>query len=154
MKGQSMGLRIRAMIFDDDPAIRSLLRAIFELREYEVMAFAHAFVCQMCQCPNGSVPADIIICDISMPGITGVEFLEHQRMKGCRSKNLAMMSGFWSESDRRRARNLDCQIFEKPFTTQEIVTWLDACEKMIDPKRMLSSCFQEQAQAVVAEEDS
>ena len=103
-----MDTPIRAMIFDDDLEIRSLLRAIFELRGYEVLTFAHAFVCQMCQCQKGAVPADIIICDIPMPGLTGVDFLEHQSMKGCRSKNLDLMSGSWSESDRRRAMNLDC----------------------------------------------
>jgi len=148
-----MGTMIRAMIFEDDSEIRSPLVKILELRGYEVLAFPRAFVCQTCQCPEGYVCADIIICDVSMPGLTGVQFLEHQRTRGCRNRNVALMSGYWSESDRRRATGLGCQVFQKPFTTDELTNWLDACEKTIDPKRVLDSWFQEYAQAVVLEED-
>ena len=44
--------------------------------------------------------------------------------------------------------NLGCQIMQKPFTLQEIINWPEAWETTIGPKRIFSSCFQEQAQAL------
>jgi CheY-like chemotaxis protein len=148
-----MDTKIRAMVFDDDAGIRSVLVYILEGRGYDVWGFARASVCQTCRCPQNHLCADIIICDVSMPGLTGVEFLEHQSMRGCRNKNVALMSAYWSESDRRRTTGLGCQVFQKPFSIAELTNWLDDCEKTIDPNRVLTSWFQENAQAVVLEED-
>jgi CheY-like chemotaxis protein len=148
-----MDTKIRAMVFDDDVGIRSWLVCILEERGYNVLAFNHPSVCQTCPCPQNHLCADITICDVSMPGLTGVQFLEYQRMKGCRNQNVALMSGDWSESDRRRAMALGCQVFQKPFTTEKLTNWLDDCERTIDPTRVLCSWFQKNAQTVVLEED-
>jgi CheY-like chemotaxis protein len=148
-----MDTKIRAMVFDDDAEIRSVLVKIMEERGYEVLAFARASVCQMCRCPEGHMCADLTICDVSMPGLRGVEFLEHQTKRGCRNKNVALMSAYWSASDRRRTTGLGCQVFQKPFSIGELTNWLDDSEKTIHPNRVLTSWFQENAQAVGLEED-
>ena len=134
----SLDTKIRAMVFDDDAQIRSVLVKIMEERGCEVLAFARASVCQMCRCSEGHMCADLTICDVSMPGLTGVEFLEHQSRRGCRNKNVALMSGYWSASDRRRTTGLGCQVFQKPFSISELTSWLDDSEKTIDPNRVLT----------------
>jgi len=144
-----MDTKIRAMVFDDDAGVRAWLVCILKARGYDVLAFPRASVCETCPCPENHMCADITFCDVSMPGLTGVQFLEHQRMEGCRNQNVALMSGHWSESDRRRATALGCQVFHKPFGIDELTNWLDDCEKTFDPERVLSSWFQENARNVV-----
>jgi CheY-like chemotaxis protein len=139
-------MRIRVPIFDDEPAIRSLLWQLLDGRGYEVFSFPEAGSCPLyishrCQCSEDQACTDIIISDNNMPIIDGLEFIENQMKKGCKVKNTALMSGDWSESNLQYAERLGCQIFHKPFGLDEINKWLDECEKRIKPDRNLSNWF-------------
>jgi hypothetical protein len=74
-----------------------------------------------------------------MPIVDGLEFVRTQRAKGCRLRFIALMSGYWSESDLLLARQYDCKIFQKPFTLSELHAWLGKVEHQIDPSRCLAS---------------
>ena len=86
---------------------------------------------------QGHTCADIIITDIDMPKITGLDFIENQLKRGCKVRNLATMSGSWSDSQMKRAAELGCKAFTKPFDINELMSWLNHCEKSIDPARRL-----------------
>jgi len=75
-----------------------------------------------------------------MPNTTGLEFIENQIRHGCKAieKNKALMSGKWTDTELIQAKRLGCKTFEKPFKTSELLSWLDECEKRIDPNRKLS----------------
>ncbi|RMF92744.1 MAG: response regulator [Candidatus Schekmanbacteria bacterium] len=137
-------MRLRAVVFDDDPEIRNLLTKILELRGYEVLAFAEHRSCTLyenpsCYCKYKEACADVIITDLCMPVSTGIEFVRNQRKKGCKVKNIAIMSGDWTDSDVKKAKKYKCHIFYKPFGIEEINKWLDLCESRIDPQRRLYS---------------
>ena len=83
-----MATRIRAFIFDDDAPIRSMLVGVLKQRSYEILAFARAAICPTCPCPEGHMCADIIISDVSMPNLSGIQFVQHQKMVGCRNENI------------------------------------------------------------------
>jgi hypothetical protein len=87
-----------------------------------------------------------------MPNITGLEFVENQIKKGCKVKNVALISGAWSESDLEYTQRLGCQPFHKPFTIDEINEWLDECENKINPNRLLSDWFQGRTHQSVSDE--
>ena len=136
-------MRIRVFVFEDDEVIRSILWDLLDSRGYEVFTFPNPGLCPLhrstgCRCPAREACGDIIISDLRMPNITGLEFVEKQMMKGCKVQNIALMSGAWSESDLENARRLGCQLFQKPFKLDEINKWLDGCEKNINPERILS----------------
>jgi CheY-like chemotaxis protein len=140
-KGQAMS--VRAFVFEDNDALRSIIVSALEIRGYEVMSFSEPGLCPLfldreCPCPHEHACADIIITDINMPHMSGLEFLENRKKSGCKVKNRAVMSGSWTEEEINHARRLGCQIFEKPFQFSDLVMWLDECERKVEPNRELS----------------
>jgi CheY-like chemotaxis protein len=141
IKGESM--KLRAIVLDDDDLLRTLMIGVLKDRGYEVHSSPEPFLCPIfldskCSCPVESHCANIIITDINMPGMTGFEFIEHQKRNGCKIQNVAMMSGGWTDEEIEHAKRLGCHIFEKPFKINEIEKWLDDCEKKYDPNSKLS----------------
>ncbi len=136
-------MRLRVLVFEDNEGIASLLRELLTSRGYEVFAFPRPVLCQTCQ--QGHACADVIISDVAMPRFTGVEFIENQVRKGCKIEHVALMSGYWSESNLQKARQLGWQVFHEPFSINEMQRWLDDCEKNVDPNRVLSPWFLQEA---------
>jgi DNA-binding response OmpR family regulator len=143
----------RAFIFDDDADIRIILKEVLKQRGYEVLGFNRAALCQTCLCPQGQMCADIMISDVSMPNLTGVQFAQHQRMVGCRNENIVLMSGAWTEECLTQARALGCSVLHKPFMIDELTAWVDKFEKRSDPNRALVDWFPEYAHPSITEED-
>jgi CheY-like chemotaxis protein len=136
-------MKARVFVFEDNETLRSMLCLVLESRGYEVMCYSEPGLCPMhldrkCPCPHQYACADAIITDLNMPHITGLEFLEDRIQNGCKVKCRAVMSGGWTDEGLDRAKRLGCQVFEKPFRFDELMRWLDECEKKIDPDRKLS----------------
>ena len=143
-----MGKQItyRVLIFDDQEAIRSLLWVLFDNRGYEVFTFPHPGLCPLykkpeCPCPIKEACADIILSDLQMPIKTGIDFLEEQLRKGCKCKNMALMSASFTNEAISKANSLGIKLFRKPFGIEEVVEWLEKVEKNIDVDRRLSNFF-------------
>lgn len=139
-------MRLRVLVFDDDPLIRSLLETVLQGRGYEVASFADPGLCPLhpspaCQCPGGQMCADVIISDMKMLSVRGLDFVESQLDKGCKCRFVALMSGAWSDADRARARQIGCTVFDKPFRVAQVCQWLDGIEQNIDPARTLFDGF-------------
>jgi CheY-like chemotaxis protein len=92
-------------------------------------------------CPSGQSCTDIIVSDINMHTISGLELVDELVRNGCKARNIALMSGDWLDFHRFYARKLGCKTFDKPLKLGEINDWLDECEKRIDPNRKLSGWF-------------
>ena len=135
-------MRPRALVFDDDPMIRQLLWGIFDRRGYEVFTFPDPGLCPLhrkgqCVCDSDKSCTDVILSDLQMPCVKGLDFIEELRGKGCHCRNIALMSGAWSELDIIRARDLGCRLFAKPFHLSEILDWLTQVESTLVPDRKL-----------------
>ena len=143
-KGNINKVKIRAVVIDDEEAIRDLISDILEMRGYEVHASSEPLLCPIyladceCPCPSEHFCAHIIITDIYMPNMTGFEFIEHLKNSGCKVQNIAVMSGRCTDENLEYTKRLGCHMFKKPFDFDEIKKWLDECEKRIDPNRKLS----------------
>ena len=136
----------RVLIFDDDESIREILWRYFNNRKYEVFTFPHPNSCPLshslsCPCPSSEACADIILSDLNMPFIKGIDFLEQQISKGCKCKHLALMSADLTEADSDRARAVGIKLFNKPFALEEIDAWVDEIEASIPPNRKLLDWF-------------
>ena len=133
----------RILVFDDHEEILDLLTVVFESRGYEVLTYPHPgafpnFDHDSCSCPNGQSCTDIILADINMPVMRGIDFIESQLSKGCQCRHVALMSGDYTSDDIKRADELGLKFFQKPFDIGEVFEWLDDIEKKICPARRLT----------------
>jgi DNA-binding response OmpR family regulator len=135
-------MRLRAVIFDDDAAIRKTLWFLCDRRGYEVFTFPDPGLCPLhvmdrCPCAPGITCADIILSDLNMPQVHGLDFVETLFAKHCAVPHIGLISGVWSEADRARATRLGCWLFSKPFSIAEIDAWLTKVETLVPPDRGL-----------------
>jgi CheY-like chemotaxis protein len=136
-------MKYRTVLCEDNPYVSEVINYILEERGHEVHLFEDAADCPLsslteCKCNHMDSCSDIIISDISMPVVNGLDFIETLREKGCKNKNIAMVSAYWTKENLARAKKLGCTVFYKPIRPTELHEWLDNCEKNIDPQRVLS----------------
>jgi DNA-binding response OmpR family regulator len=137
-----MIVKPRAYIFEDEPVIREILGNILDRRGYEVITYPDPSACPLnsmgrCPCPIGTICADVIVSDIQMPRVNGIDFIQQLIEKGCKSPHIALMSGSWTERDLVRAAELGCKILRKPFDITNFFKWLEEAESKIPNERRL-----------------
>lgn len=72
--------RYHILLIDDEEPVRLLLREHLELRGYTCEEAGHG--AEALQCLQSRTP-DVIVCDIGMPVMDGIEFLLKSRALGC-----------------------------------------------------------------------
>jgi DNA-binding response OmpR family regulator len=110
--------RPKVAVIDDEPEIRELMSDLLGL-EYEVKAFdtAQSFVEAF---KTGYDPA-MIVSDISMPGITGVEMAKLIRTKFMSATPILLVSGFVDKAAIATALELGhMAVIDKPFSDTAI----------------------------------
>ncbi len=133
----------RAIIYDDNPDVADMLKEHFMLRGYEVLTFQKPVYCPAYEdnaaCNELYPCADIIITDLDMPRMSGIDMLRVQSLNGCRVPvgSRALMSGALDERGLKSLRELGCMYFQKPFSFDEIAAWLDEREKQMDLSQRL-----------------
>jgi CheY-like chemotaxis protein len=114
------------LIVEDDPLVRSSLRIILE-------SFGHAVE----DAEDGTVALtmdhssfDVVITDILMPGISGVEFIGALRAKGFDAGIVAMSGGNRlggvDPLEQALAAGADMAM-RKPFSARELLAALEKC---------------------------
>lgn len=139
------GVCFRVLVLDDHQEILNLLEVVFDSWGYEVLTYPNPGACPIfdhdtCTCPEGQACTDIILTDINMPVMRGIDFIEKQLAKGCNCKHLALMPGDFIGEDVRWAKKLGLKFFRKPFEINDIFEWLDQIELEINPHRQLTAC--------------
>ncbi|OEU72883.1 MAG: hypothetical protein BA864_14295 [Desulfuromonadales bacterium C00003093] len=137
-----MAIEKTALVIDDDNICLTLLSELLDEERYKVATFSRP-TCYMTlqetdRCPMETPCYNVLLTDNQMPGMTGLEFLEMQRCKGCKipDHHKAIISGSWTRGDLDKAAQLGCQVFHKPYAFNQIITWLEASqEKNQQPKR-------------------
>ncbi len=105
----------RAIVLDDNYTIRTLVDGVLSGRGYEVHGSSEPLSCPIfldskCSCSDDTHCTNLIITDINMPYMTGFEFLENQKINGCKVKNIAVMSGRWTDEELQHAKSLGCHV--------------------------------------------
>lgn len=128
----------RALLYDDDTAVLNLLTQFFEDRGYEVLAFGEPTDCPIYEererCDQGRPCGDIMITDLKMPRMSGLELLKLQAKRGCSlsSRNKALLTGSLDRSTLEAVRELGCAIFMKPCRLGVLAEWVAACESRME----------------------
>jgi DNA-binding NtrC family response regulator len=108
------------LIIDDDKAIRFLLERIFAdkfcVKSFGDVIHATAWL------DEGNIP-HVIICDINMPYISGIEFMLNIHSSGIYGNvPIIMLSSFSQEEAGRKCIEMGAYAyFEKPFDPQELL---------------------------------
>jgi CheY-like chemotaxis protein len=144
-----MSRKLRAIVFDDDDDDRYVIKRLLKSRGYEVLDYDDPTACPLlhsheCQCAQTEACCDILITDVDMPKVSGLEFLEQQLQKGCKIPNIAVTSGAWSDSNLKYAERLGCTALEKTPTWGALIDWLDERGPQIDLSRSLSNWFRQE----------
>jgi len=136
----------RAIVLEDDRLSQQLLSSLLESRGYEVYSYDNPSICPLqrspgCKCTNDERCTDILMSDLNMPLVSGLEYIQNQRIKGCKCKSIALVSSEINYSVEQKAKRLACQLFPKPVNIKEIFGWLDNIEKNLDFNVKLTNWF-------------
>jgi two-component system response regulator AtoC len=111
----------RILIVDDDDSLRESLELVLAAEGYEVLTAAEANeALEVVQ----RTPVDVILCDVRMPGIDGLELLPQlvRRLPGC---TIVMMSAFGTEDLAIEAMSRGAYDYlAKPFQPSEVLLTL------------------------------
>ena len=134
---------LRIFVFDDDPSITRLFDLVLSGKGYDVHTFKDPTFCcvynQQHQCQQGFPCADVIITDIMMPKMNGIDLLRLQRDKGCKltPKNKALISAKIDTEQQEAVDELGCHFIRKPFRLDDIIKWVEECSERIAPDQQL-----------------
>lgn len=137
-------MRGRILFFGTIDMMDSLYSLYLRSNGYEVLHFSSPSSCalvvqQTCTCPRDHVCADMIVAEMDMEGMTGLELIRLQNERGCHAppQNKAVLSMELTAKQKEEFRVLGCISLEKPFRLIDLVAWVSECEKNIPPDRKL-----------------
>ncbi len=126
----------RIIIFDDDTRILDVLYIYFSVRNFEVQSFSEPVLCSTLNNSNCCLSpcADIIIIDLQMARINGIELLNHQAQRRCpiNIRNKAIMSGAVPDEYIDKIKGLADNFFQKPFHMEKLYAWTKDCVSRSD----------------------
>ena len=130
--------KLRIIVFDDDPNIRSMLKIALSALGHQVLTYENPTICEVysksdSHCPQEFPCADIVITDNMMPKMSGVDYLSLMTERGCKIKTAqkALISAGLSEEQVKYVESLGCRYFRKPFKLSEITAWVKECAEDI-----------------------
>ncbi len=118
-----------AVVVDDDPHVRSLLKHILESAGYATDAFedggegASAVL---------AIRPDVVTMDITLPGIDGIEAIRRLRSAGS-SAHVIVISGLHNDADIVSAFDAGADDYvTKPFRSRELRARIDAVARRLN----------------------
>ncbi|WP_038056831.1 response regulator transcription factor [Thermus amyloliquefaciens] len=112
----------RILLVEDEPLVAHLVRRILERAGHQVdwAASGQAALERL------SEPYDLLVCDLVMPGVSGLEVIQKVRALGLSSPILALSASV-SERSRQEALEAGAQAFlGKPFESQALLAQVEA----------------------------
>ena len=129
-------------VIDDELVLCNALEKVFQILNCEVRTFqSPTTACNVsqkigCNCINESACTDVLITDMKMPDINGLELLKLQRDCGCKAldSNKALMSALATPQQQAEVKSLGCRFIQKPFKLPEIEQWINECKSRINKR--------------------
>ena len=129
-------MSLTALILDDDPVMLGVLKKILDSRGYHVTAYSNPALCphfisRTCPCNPETPCPDIIITDLVMTTVNGIQFVEEMKRKECKCKHIALISGLWTATTLQWAEKVGVKVLHKPVNLEELTNWLTDIEKTL-----------------------
>ncbi len=119
-----LGRTRRVLLIDDDPAHREALRGLLEPRGFEVESAAAG---EEGLALAASVQPDLVLLDVSMPGMSGWEIAAILRQRHGPTLRIVMLSGEVPDSDPRSQASAAADVFvTKPFDFDRLLGVISA----------------------------
>ncbi len=133
-------MKLRILVIDDDPEIRTLLQTALSSKGHHVTALADPtefpfLQRETCPCPPNEPCADILLADNIMPNMEGLDLFKTLKSRGCHPLvrgNVAIMSGYLTIHYMNELNDLGINYFRKPFALSEIYEWVDQCQARLE----------------------
>ncbi len=127
----SVGPNIRVVIADDQELVRGLCRQVVETLAYEpLVASSGTEALRIVQ----DQAVDIVLADLKMPGLTGIELLEKVKSENTRVE-VVIMTGYGSVPSAVQAMKLGASDYlVKPFGSEEIRRTLERLVRTLNLK--------------------
>lgn len=108
------------LVVEDDLVTRRIMEHTLGRRGYDTIMAPDA---QSALAHLNATPIDLVLCDIAMPGMSGIELLAHIRKHTTYAElPVVMLTASQGVEDRRRAVELDASAFlTKPTSSSEIL---------------------------------
>jgi len=114
------------VIIDDDDGVRDSTRVLLEACGYATDGYASAneFLAK-----TSGAAGDCLLLDVQMPGMSGIELLEHLRNHGIQTPVVLMTANIESLGD-RAIRAGAVTVLRKPFAEEAVLKWISlACQR-------------------------
>lgn len=128
--------KLKVIVFEDDPVISKLFKDLFVFQCHDVLSFTEPTVCPLfkkteCDCPKDSPCADVLIADMEMRCMSGLDLFKNQRTYGCKAlgENKLLLGERLTTEQKNAVDEIGCRFIKKPFNAYEIVKWLEGCAK-------------------------
>ena len=118
----------RVLVVDDDPQVLRLLRVNFELEGFDVASAANG---EEALAEIASELPDVLVCDIMMPGIDGLEVVRRLRADPkTASLPVVMVSAKAQQADLAHGKDAGADEYvTKPFDPQDLI---DAVQRLLN----------------------
>lgn len=136
-------MKLRIFVIDDEQCITETFNWHLTDQGHEVICLAEPTACSTYkgeQCDHEHACGDILFIDKNMPKMSGLEFVEAMKKKGCKgiTQNMVVMSGALTQEDINKATELGCVVVSKPITLDRIDELIEEMKKVIRPERKLA----------------
>ena len=114
---------LKVVVFDDDPAMRTMLSELFEQMDIEVRDFEKFSTFEKTK----EIDFDFVLTDIQMPTTNGFEILEHLKngvVKNYTNQPLIAMTGSREHSQQTYLDKGFAAVLQKPFTKGDLLAAL------------------------------
>src|SRR5690606_21191202 len=112
----------RLLLAEDDDELRWALEALLEGDGYEVLSVSsgNALMEHLPEGASTDKKPDVIVTDLRMPGINGLQVLEGARQRGVNAP-VILISAFGDDETRAHAQRLGATAFlDKPLDIEEL----------------------------------
>jgi CheY-like chemotaxis protein len=137
-------MKLRILVFEDQTSILGPICTFLRAQGYEVLGYPSPITCALvsdseCECPLEYACADILITDMNMPEMTGLEMIHMMVSKGCYipPQNKIVISSAISPEQKEEFISLGCHFLPKPFQLGDLLRVVRACEKNVPCDRKL-----------------
>ncbi|PLX81107.1 MAG: hypothetical protein C0616_05660 [Desulfuromonas sp.] len=127
-------MKLRVLLFEQNPSLQRLLKSFIEGRGHRVQVMSGEYSCSLheldaCSCPSEKPCADAVIINTRMATIENMQILVDQAKKGCKlpRQNKAIMNTVFTESLEQSVRDLGFSTIKQPLKMAEIAGWLNEC---------------------------